>query len=252
GDDAHGVQAKDAVQPPEGQPGADAHAQFDDLALGVVRGHAVPELLVEAVVVEDVPFGVLGGEAGAVVEGVGGAPFGDRVGEPVLDLPPVAFGAPVEAERAAVELGHAQARGLELAEAEGGVLVDGQGEVRGGGADAGDQLAPRVLDGVLAVGDVEVHGRVPPSLPTAGRTGTSPPAARWRCAAVASTVPSMRGSPSMMTRCAPSPSGGFGQSGAQDGWIRVTCSMTMRGSPWTMPCTSKRTAPCVPFSKSPM
>ncbi len=34
--------------------------------------------------------------------------------------------------------------------------------------------------------------------------------------------------------------------------MRVTCSMTMRGSPATMPWTSKRMAPWVPASKSPM
>ena len=36
------------------------------------------------------------------------------------------------------------------------------------------------------------------------------------------------------------------------GWIRVTCSMTMRGSPSTMPCTSNRSAPWVPASNSPI
>ncbi len=34
--------------------------------------------------------------------------------------------------------------------------------------------------------------------------------------------------------------------------MRVTCSMTMRGSPSTMPCTSKRIAPWVPASNTPM
>ena len=34
--------------------------------------------------------------------------------------------------------------------------------------------------------------------------------------------------------------------------MRVTCSMTIRGSPPTMPCTSNRTAPWVPASNSPM
>lgn len=79
-----------------------------------------------------------------------------------------------------------------------------------------------------------------------------PPAERFSSSSVASTVTSMRGRPSMITRCAPAPSGGDGQSGAQDGWMRVTCSMTMRGSPSTMPCTSNRTAPWVPASNTPM
>ncbi len=34
--------------------------------------------------------------------------------------------------------------------------------------------------------------------------------------------------------------------------MRVTCSMTMRGSPSMMPCTSKRMAPWVPAVNSPM
>ncbi len=80
-----------------------------------------------------------------------------------------------------------------------------------------------------------------------------PPAERFSPSSVASTVTSMRGRPSMTTRWAPSPpSGGTGQSGAHEGWMRVTCSMTMRGSPPTMPCTSKRIAPWVPASNSPM
>lgn len=79
-----------------------------------------------------------------------------------------------------------------------------------------------------------------------------PPADLFPPSSVASTVTSMRGRPSMITRCAPSPPGGFGQSGAQEGWMRVVCSMTMRASPPTMPCTSNRTAPWVPASNVPI
>ena len=80
-----------------------------------------------------------------------------------------------------------------------------------------------------------------------------PPAARLPPSSVASTLISIRGRPSMTTRWAPSPpSGGIGQSVAQSAEIRVTCSTTIRGSPPTMPCTSKRSAPWVPASKSPI
>jgi hypothetical protein len=168
---AHRVDAQDVVEPAEGQPGAEAHAQLDDLALGVVSGHPGPELVVEAVVVEGVPLGVLGGQPGAVVEGVGGAPVRHRVGEPLLDLPPVPFGPPVEAERASVDLRDPQPCRLELAQPEGRVGVHRQGECRGGDPDAGDHLAPHVLDRVLALGDVDVHAGLLPSLP--GRRGTS-------------------------------------------------------------------------------
>ena len=40
--------------------------------------------------------------------------------------------------------------------------------------------------------------------------------------------------------------------GRTTGWMRVTCSMTIRGSPSTMPCTSNRSAPWVPASNAPM
>ena len=55
-----------------------------------------------------------------------------------------------------------------------------------------------------------------------------PPADRFSPSSVASTVTSMRGRPSMITWCAPSPAGGIGQSGAHEAWMRVTCSMTMQ------------------------
>ncbi len=34
--------------------------------------------------------------------------------------------------------------------------------------------------------------------------------------------------------------------------MRVTCSITISASPSTTPCTSNRTAPCVPASKAPI
>ncbi|SLI13624.1 Uncharacterised protein [Mycobacteroides abscessus subsp. abscessus] len=80
-----------------------------------------------------------------------------------------------------------------------------------------------------------------------------PPAERFPCSSSAATVTSMRGTPVTITRWAPAPpSGGLGQSGAQSGWMRVTCSITRRGSPSTMPCTSNRTAPWVPAANSPI
>ena len=89
--------------------------------------------------------------------------------------------------------------------------------------------------------------------PTSRPTAVAfPPADRLPPSSVASIVTSIRGRPSMITRWAPSPSGGMGQSGAQDGWMRVTCSTTMRGTPPTIPWTSNRTAPWVPASKSPI
>ena len=71
--------------------------------------------VVRLVPFEGVALGVLGGEAGAIVEGVGGAPLLDGGVEPVLDHGTVALGAPVLAEQAAVDLGDAEAGGLELA-----------------------------------------------------------------------------------------------------------------------------------------
>jgi cholesterol oxidase len=58
-----------------------------------IRG---PELVVEVVVVQRVALGVLGGQPGAVVEGVGGAPLGHRVGEPSSTFDAVALGPPVQ------------------------------------------------------------------------------------------------------------------------------------------------------------
>ena len=51
-----------------------------------------------------------------------------------------------------------QAGGLELAQAERGVVVDRLGELRGGRTDARDHHAPDVDDRVLALGDVDSHG----------------------------------------------------------------------------------------------
>ena len=119
-------------------------------------------------------LGVLRGQTGAVVERVGGAPVGHGVGERVLHLLAVSVGAPVEAEHAAVDLGHAQPGGLELAQAEGGVVVDLLGEGGRGGTDAGHQLAPHVHDRVLALGHVDVHvGADRVRRPAAGTRGTS-------------------------------------------------------------------------------
>jgi hypothetical protein len=171
--DADRVQAEDVVEAAERQPRTEAHAQLDDLPLRVVRRHPVPELVVEVVVVGRVALGVLGRQARPVVEAVRRAPLQDRVGELLLDLLPVAFGAPVEAEDAAVDLCDPQPRGLELPQPQRGVLVHGQRELRRGDPDAGHQLAPDVPDRVLAFGDVDVHGRLLPSLPAAGRSGTS-------------------------------------------------------------------------------
>jgi hypothetical protein len=75
---ACGVEAQDMVEPAERQPAADAHAQLHDLHLAVVRGHSSPELVVKTVVIQGVPLGVLGGQPGAVVEGIGCAPVGYR------------------------------------------------------------------------------------------------------------------------------------------------------------------------------
>ena len=69
--DAHRVEAQHVVEAAERQPRADAHAQLHDLPLVVVRGHPHPELVVQAVVVERVTLGVLGGQALGRVRGVG-------------------------------------------------------------------------------------------------------------------------------------------------------------------------------------
>jgi hypothetical protein len=167
------VEAEHVVEAAERQPRAEAHAQLDDLLLAVVLGHPLPELVVEVVVVERVALGVLGREPRPLVEEIRGAPVEHRVRELLLDLDAVAFGAPVEAEDAAVDLGDPQPRGLELPQPQRGVRVDRQRELRGGDPDTGHHFAPDVPDRVLALGDVDVHERLLPSLPAAGRSGTS-------------------------------------------------------------------------------
>src|SRR6185295_4641062 len=56
-----------------------------------------------------------------------------------------------------------------------------------------------------------------------------------------------RGSPSTTTRWSPTPSSGCGQSGAQEGWMRVMWSMTIRSRPPDLPITLSQNAPWVPF-----
>ncbi|WP_278255857.1 alpha/beta hydrolase fold domain-containing protein [Nocardioides convexus] len=131
--------------------------RLDDLAVGVVDPHPLPEAVVDAVVVQGVALGVLGSEAGALVERPGGAPVGDCLVEALLDLLPVPLGTPVLAEQAAVDLRDPQPRRLELAQAEGAVLVDAHRQRGRRRADAGHQLAPHVEDRVLALGDLQEH-----------------------------------------------------------------------------------------------
>ena len=138
-----------------------------------MRGHPGPELVIQIAVVERVPVRVLGGEPGAVVEGIGAAPVLDRAGEGVLDRLPVSLGAPVQAELAPVDLRDPQPGRLEFAQPERRVRVHRQRELGRRDADAGHHLAPHVLDGVLAVRDVDVHASFLPSLPGTGRSGTS-------------------------------------------------------------------------------
>ena len=92
------------VETTERQPRSEAHAELDDLGIGVVGRHPVPEVLVDAVMVGRIALRVLGGEPGAVVESVRRTPILDRLGERLLDLLPVALGAPVEAEDTPVDL----------------------------------------------------------------------------------------------------------------------------------------------------
>ena len=83
---AGGVEAEHPVQPAEREPRAQAHRQLDDLRVGVVRLHPPPELVVEAVVVERVPLGVLRRQPRPLVEVGRRAPVGHGLGEGVLDL----------------------------------------------------------------------------------------------------------------------------------------------------------------------
>lgn len=89
-----------------------------------MSGHAFPELVVESVVVEGVSLGVFGSEARPVVEGIGGAPVGDRLIERRLHSLAVTLGAPVLTEDAPVDLSDPKPGRLELAESESAVRVD--------------------------------------------------------------------------------------------------------------------------------
>jgi hypothetical protein len=51
------------------------------------------------------------------------------------------------------------------------------------------------------------------------------------------------GSPLTITRWSPTPSSGYGQSGAQEAWIRVMWSMTIRSRPPDFPITLSQNAP---------
>lgn len=171
------IEAEDVVEPAEGQPRSEAHAQLDDFSLGIVSGHAFPELVVESVVVEGVSLGVFGSEACPVVEGIGGAPVGDSLIERRLHRLAVTLGAPVLTEDSPVDLSDPEPGRLELTEAESSVCVDLLGEPGGRGSDAGDHLSPHVADRILAFGYVDIHVSTSefraPSLPTPGVSGTS-------------------------------------------------------------------------------
>ena len=144
------------VEATEGEPGAQAHRELDDLAVGVLRLHPAPEPGVEALVVEGVPLGIPRGEPGALVEGARGAPVRHRLGEAVLDGDPSRTVRQSWQKRQPLTCAMWQPGGLELAQAERGVLVDAHRVAGRGDADVGT-IPPQTCMRVDALRQVDDH-----------------------------------------------------------------------------------------------